>query len=76
MVRMRASKRRRPGVELAQVFVGERVLILRVAAAAADLDVLLGLEKERGAGDAGEFAAQSVDDLVGGDVAGTLADAA
>ena len=46
---------RRPGVQLVQVFVGERVLILRGAAAAADLDVLLGLQEERGAGNAGEL---------------------
>ncbi len=54
---------RSPGVEFVQVFVRERVLILRVAATASDLDVLLGLEEERGAGDAGEFPAEAVDDL-------------
>ena len=53
-----------PGVEFVQVFVRERVLILRVAATASDLDILLGLEEERGAGDAGKFSAQSIHDFV------------
>ncbi len=58
---------RRPGVQLIQVLVRERVLVLRGAAAAADLNILVGLKKERGAGNAGELAAQPVHHLVGGD---------
>ena len=54
----RAIEPRRPGVQLAEIFVGQRVLILRSAAAAADLNVLLRLEEKRGAGNAGEFSAQ------------------
>ena len=66
---MRGEEPRRPGVEFS-IFVGERVLILRVAAATADLDILLGLKEKRAPGTLVQLAAQAINDLVGGDVSG------
>ena len=40
-------------------------MILRGAAAAADAEILLGLEDNRGAGDGRELGAQAGDDLIG-----------
>ena len=45
------------------------VLVERVAAAAADAEVLRGLQKGRGDGQAVQLGAQAVDDLHGADLA-------
>ena len=63
---------RSPGIQLIQVFVRERVLVLRGAATPAHLDVLLRLQKQRCAGNAGQLAAQPVDHLVGGNRSGPV----
>ncbi len=55
-----------PFVQVAQVIGLERVLILRVTAAAPYTDVLLSLKKESCTGDARQFAPQAVDNLVRG----------
>ncbi len=73
---MRGQQLRRPVVQLLQVLIGKRVLILRRAAASADLDVLLRLQIERSAGSARQFAAQAGHHLVGRDAPGTLVAAA
>ena len=56
-------------IELVVVGVGQRVLVLGTAEAAADRDVLPGLHEELGAFDRGHLRAQALDDLVGGIVA-------
>ena len=60
---------RRPMVQLVVVGVGQRVLVLRAAQAAADADVLPRLHEEFGAFDRRHLRPQALDDLVGGHVA-------
>ena len=57
---------RRPMVELVDVGVGQRVLVLGAAEAAADADVLPRLHEEFGALDLPPLRPQALDDLVGG----------
>ena len=54
---------RRPVIELGEIGVLQRVLILAAADAAADGDVLRGLEHEAHALDLGELRAQPIDDV-------------
>ena len=56
---------RREAIEVGQVIALERVLVLGIAHAAADAQVLHGLQEQRGAGGRARAAAQAVDDLVG-----------
>ena len=60
---------RRPAVELLQVGILQRVLILGPRQAPPDVQVLRGLQVQGAAGDRGDFLAQTVDDLVGGCIA-------
>ena len=60
---------RRPVVELVDIGVGQRVLVLGAAQAPADADVLPRLHEEFGALDRRHLGAQALDDLVGGHVA-------
>ena len=64
-----SSSLRRPLVQLVEIGILQSVLILRVAGAAADGDVLRGLQEQLHAWNMGELAAQPIDDLVGGSVA-------
>ena len=54
---------RRPFVELGEIGVLKRVLILAAADAAADGDVLRGLQHEAHALDLGELRAKPIDDV-------------
>ncbi len=60
---------RRPVVQLVEVGVGERVLVLRAGEATADVDVLAGLHQERRALHLREPGPEARDDLVGGELA-------
>ena len=60
---------RRPAKKVRQVVALQRVLELRVARAAADLDLLHGLQKERGARNASQLGPQPVGDLERADLA-------
>ena len=60
---------RGPRVELAQIGVEQRVLILRAGQPAADIDVLRHLQEQCRALDLGQLGLQPADDLVGRDVA-------
>ena len=55
---------RRPIIELVKVRILQRVLVLRTRGAAADVDILRRLQKDRGARHLGKFRAQPRDDLV------------
>ena len=57
---------RRPVIEFSVVGVGQRVLVLCAAEAAADRDVLRHLHEEFCALDPGHFLAQALDDLISG----------
>ena len=57
---------RRPFVQIVQVVILQRVLVLRVAGASADVDVLNRLQEQLDAGDTRQLGAQAIDDLVGG----------
>ena len=54
--------------KLVQILTLQRVLILRVALAAADGQILRGLQIQCRARNNREFTAQAVDDVVGSDV--------
>src|SRR4029077_12180914 len=54
-----------PMSEIAEIVRLERVLILRGAAAAADAEILNGLQIQSGAGDSTRLGADARDDLVG-----------
>ena len=56
----------RPGVQLVQVRVRQRVLVLRAAGAAADVDVLRRLQKGLHADQPRELGPEPGDHLVGG----------
>ncbi len=69
LVLQRGRDLRRPFVELLQRGALQRVLILRVAGAAADANVLHGLQEQRRSGYHRHGTPQPRDDAVGGDVA-------
>ena len=56
-----------PDVQLVERVAAQGVLVLRIAATAADPDILHRLQVEGGAGDAREAAAQAGDHHIGGD---------
>src|SRR5439155_6833580 len=60
---------RRPVIELADVVALEGELILRVAGAAADAEVLHRLQEQRSARHPSRLATEAADDLVGGHLA-------
>ena len=57
---------RRPGLQLVEIGVLQRVLILRPRQPAADVEILRRLHEERDALDLGQLRPQAGDDLVGG----------
>ena len=63
------QQKRGPVVQVAQVLALQRVLILRLALAAADAEVLRRLQEQGRAGHHRQFAAQPADHLVGADLA-------
>ena len=66
----RRQQPRRPGIELVEIGVLQRVLILRARRAAAHVDVLRGLQEQRAAAAPVRILrAQPLDDLVGGRLA-------
>src|ERR1700734_2684604 len=63
---------RRPAVELVQIFALQRVLILRIALATTDGQILSGLQIECGPRHDRQLAAKAVDHVVGGNVGAGL----
>ena len=65
LLQLAPSILRRPDVQFGQIGILQCVLILRVALPAADAQILRGLQKERGAGNVRQLAANPGDDLIG-----------
>ena len=60
---------RRPGIQIGQIFAFQCVLILRIREAAADADVLIGLQEQRTSGHDRESPTKTLYHLVGANLA-------
>ncbi len=60
---------RRPIIQLGEAVALQCVLVLRIRPPAAGLDVLIGLQEQRRAGDLGQLGAQAIDYVIGADLA-------